>query len=260
MKKRDDRDALERRLAACRIAMANEAREEKIKETVEQAKEAFVTSEADSLFSHGEFLLAQLKWMRKRWWLLQLMILLLMWAAMVSVQDQQYIQRGMGVAASIFVILVIPELWKNRRYMSMEIEAASYYSLRQVYAARMLLFGLTDVVLLTAFCGTAAVALDYQLYRLMTQFLFPVTVTACICFGTLGSRRVCSEALTLILCVIWSSVWMVLTLDERIYRRISLPVWAALLAAALIFLIFAICRIIVKCDRYWEVSFDGIEG
>ena len=92
MKQRDDRDALERRLAACRIAMANEAREEKIKETVEQAKEAFVTSEADSLFSHGEFLLAQLKWMRKRWWLLQLMILLLMWAAMVSVQDQQYIQ------------------------------------------------------------------------------------------------------------------------------------------------------------------------
>ena len=38
MKRRDERDALERRLAACRIAMANEAREEKIKETVEQAK------------------------------------------------------------------------------------------------------------------------------------------------------------------------------------------------------------------------------
>lgn len=36
----------------------------------------------------------------------------------------------MGVASSLFVILMIPELWKNRSCGCMEIEAASCYSLR----------------------------------------------------------------------------------------------------------------------------------
>ena len=51
----------------------------------------------------------------------------------------------MGVVATLFVILIIPELWKNRSCECMEIEATSYYSLKQVYATRMLLFGVTDV-------------------------------------------------------------------------------------------------------------------
>lgn len=259
MKRRDNRDALERRIAACRAVTAGRVREERIRETVERAREAFVASEEEAVLSYGEFLLLQLSLTRKRWWLLQMVVLLLMWAAMASVGDQQYIRRGMGVAASMFVILVLPEVWKNRSCMSMEIEAASYYSLRRVYAARMLLFGLADVVLLTIFCGTAAFTLDYQLYQIMTQFLFPVAVTACICFGILSSRRIYNESLALISCVIWSAVWMVLTLDERIYQQISAPVWAALLAAALIFLAFTVYRAIARCNRYWEVSFDGIE-
>mgnify|MGYP006990195710 CR=1 FL=1 len=49
-------------------------------------------------------------------------------------------QRILGVVASLFIILIIPELWKNQTYQSMEIEATSYYSLRQIYAARMSLF------------------------------------------------------------------------------------------------------------------------
>ena len=59
-----------------------------------------------------------------------------------------YIQRSMGVIASLFVILIIPELWKNRTFQCMEIEASSYYSLRQVYAARMLLFGMAMVIVM----------------------------------------------------------------------------------------------------------------
>lgn len=78
----------------------------------------------------------------------------------------------MGVAAALFVILIIPELWKNRSCECMEIEAASYYSLKQVYAARMLLFGVTDVFLITLFLGTASAGLNIGLSELVVQFLF----------------------------------------------------------------------------------------
>lgn len=81
----------------------------------------------------------------KRWWVLQFMLLVALWIALSSIHDEIYIKRSMGVAAALFVILIIPELWKNRSCECMEIEAASYYSLKQVYAARMLLFGVTDV-------------------------------------------------------------------------------------------------------------------
>ena len=91
----------------------------------------------------------------------------------------------MGVAGALFVILLIPELWKNRNCNSMEIEAAAYYSLRQIYAARLLLFGMTDVFLLTVFCLVSSFSLQIAMAELLTQFLFPMVVAACICFGIL---------------------------------------------------------------------------
>lgn len=44
-----------------------------------------------------------------------------------NADDDFYIQRSLGVIASLFVILVIPEFWKNCSNKSMEIEAVSYF-------------------------------------------------------------------------------------------------------------------------------------
>ena len=82
---------------------------------------------------------------------------------MKNAEDDFYIQRSLGVIASLFVILVIPEFWKNCSNKSMEIEAVSYFSLKQVYAARTLLFGIADTLLLTVFCGAATVGLHFEL-------------------------------------------------------------------------------------------------
>ena len=43
--------------------------------------------------------------------------------------------RIMGISATIFVVLIIPEIWKNRRNGAIEIEQASYYTLRQICTA-----------------------------------------------------------------------------------------------------------------------------
>ncbi|MDM8211473.1 RNA polymerase sigma factor [Mediterraneibacter glycyrrhizinilyticus] len=49
------------------------------------------------------------------------------------------------MAETLFAILIIPELWKNRANCCMEIEGSTYYALRQIYSARILLFGLADI-------------------------------------------------------------------------------------------------------------------
>lgn len=239
-------------------AMQIPSQEEKIQETIRKSKKAFYRAEQEKTLSYHEFLWTQLKVMQKRWWLLQFLVLLTLWIALSSMQDEVYMKRSMGVVASLFVILIIPELWKNRSCACMEIEAASYYSLKQVYAARMLLFGMADVCLITLFLGTASAGLHVALLDLVIQFLFPLCVTSCICFGILCSKHLFSEAAAIILCMIWSAVWLSIILNETIYAMITIPIWCVLLGLAALFLAFSVDRILKNCNHYLEVSFHEI--
>lgn len=251
---------LEEKMKIYKEVMQIKSQEEKIQETIQKSKKAFFMAEQDKLLSYYEFLWTQLRVIQKRWWLLQVLILMALWIALSSIQDEVYIKRSMGVAASLFVILIIPELWKNRSCGCMEIEAASYYSLKQVYAARMLLFGIVDICLITLFLGTASVGLHFELLELVIQFLFPLCVTACICFGILCSKYVFNEAVAVILCIIWSTIWLFIVLNEKVYVMITIPIWCALLGLTILFLVYSVHRILRKCNKYLEVSFHEIRA
>ena len=166
----------------------------------------------------------------------------------------------MGDAAAQFIILIIPELWKNRTNQCMEIESATYYSLRQVYSARMLLFGIVDVSIITVFCGAASISLKLSLTDLLIQFLFPLVVTACICFAILCNKRAFSETVAVGMCILWSALWWFILLDERIYTAIKIPVWISLFGIALIFMAFTVYRSIHQCGRIWEEKSDGTKN
>ncbi len=234
--------------------------EKKIQETICMSKNAFFMAEQEKTLSYHEFLWTQLKVIQKRWWFFQFLILVALWIALSSIQDEIYITRSMGVAASLFVILIIPELWKNRSCECMEVEASSYYSLKQIYAARMLLFGIIDIFFITLFLGTISAGLHFELFELIVQFLFPLCVTACICFGILCSKCFFSETAAIILCILWSAVWLFIVVNESIYTIITIPIWLTLLGLAVLFLAFTVYRILKSCDKYLEVSFDEIRA
>ena len=120
----------------------------------------------------------------------------------------------MGVEAALFIILIIPEFWKSQTYQSMEIETASYFSLRQIYSARMLLFGIVDILLITFFCWLSFAALNVTLSQILVQFIFPMAVTACICFGMLCSKHPFSETVAVMMCIGWSGIWMFIVSRE----------------------------------------------
>lgn len=234
------------------------ASEEKIQETIRKSKNAFFMAEQERMLSYHEFLWTQLRVVQKRWWILQFILLVVLWIALSFIHDEMYTKRSMGVATALFVILIIPELWKNRSCECMEIEAASYYSLKQVYATRMLLFGVTDILLITLFLGAASAGLHFELSELVVQFLFPLCVTTCICFGILCSKHSFSEAVAIILCIIWSVVWLFVVLNEKVYTIVTVPIWFVLLGIAILFLIFNVYRVLKNCNQYLEVSLDEI--
>lgn len=174
--------------------------------------------------------------------MLQAGVLTALWFLLKLTGSNLFIQRDMGVAASLFGILVLPEMWKNRSANAMEIEGAAYYSLRQVYAARIFLFALVDFVLLCAFSLAAVLGGVIGMEAVLIQFFLPYIVTCCICFKTLYSPGIESEALALLLCAAWVLVWFLILSNEKIYLAVTFPAWMVMLSAAAIYLGYCIWR------------------
>lgn len=245
---------IEKLLKESRIEVV--ADEDEIQTVIQKSKAAFLEHESRQLLSYHEFILNQFHMIRKRWWVIQFVLLYLAWLFLSAENEAFYMRRGMGVFAALFAVILVPELWRNISSRCMEIEIASYYSLHQIYAARILLFGAADVLLLTAFIGAAHHFLDIALADLITQFLLPMVVTACICFVVLGRRRY-REWAAIGLCVLWSGIWWVIAANDQLYSAITLPIWSAVFALAILLLALSIYRLLKNCNKYTEVNLNG---
>lgn len=92
-------------------------KEENIQEAIKKSKETFYIFEQESLLSYHEFLWAQFRLIQKRWWIFQLLLLLVLGAILLFECKNRFVQRSMGVIGSLFVILIIPELWCKLQYI-----------------------------------------------------------------------------------------------------------------------------------------------
>ena len=115
---------IEDRLKGYRILEEPTAREEKIMETVRASQNAFFEREQEQQLSRWEFLWIQMKFIRKKWWALQALLLAGFWCVLqfnAGAEDSEVQRQILGIAATLFTILIIPEFWKNRSSRSMEI-------------------------------------------------------------------------------------------------------------------------------------------
>ncbi len=229
-------------------------REEKIQETITACKALYFRQEQTHLLTYREFLWTQFQYTRKRWWALQALLLAFAIRILPGMEQDYSKVRTTGVIGCLFVVLMIPELWRNREHDSTQVEAACFYSLRQVYAARITLFCIVDVALLTLFSLSLG-RMGLSLTEVISQFLLPVTVTACICFSLLCGKLNFNETVSLLACLIFGGVWWLILMNEDFYRRITASVWAVLFAMALGFLALAVRRTLQSTNQYWEVYF-----
>lgn len=222
--------------------------EAKIQKTIAASREAFLTGESERTMSHMEFLYQQCKYIKKRWWLMQGLLLAFVCFLLLGAETDALVRRTLGLAGPLFVILIYPEIWKNRSIDALEVECTTFYTLRSIYAARLTLFAGVDVAMLSVFYAGASLLTRLTLWQMLTQFLLPFNVTCCICFGTLYSKRVHSQTLSLFLCILWAGVWSLLVLNNAVFRAISVPAWVALLTASVLFLGYTLYR----GQRNWQ--------
>lgn len=216
-----------------------------------RARAAFYALERQRRLSGWEFLVQQGHYIHKRWWVFQGCLLLALWWLLSQSDSSVYVQNTLGIAAPLFVLLLMPELWKSRSANAMEVEGTAYYNLRQVYAARLLLFALVDLGMLTLFflalTCTIPAGPDFFLH-----FFLPLNVSCCICFRTLYSRRPVSQAFAMLLCVLWAGLWMGLVSVGPLYRLLTPPLWGTLLGVSLLYLGCCVVRGQTNLSRIWE--------
>ncbi len=227
-------------------------REPAVADTVRKSGEVLIKQER-GLLTYMEFLYQQSRFVQKRWWGLQGVVLMFL-LLLLKDADGIYAQRTMGAGASLFAVLIIPELWKNRRASSMEIEGASFYSLRQIYSARLLLFAAADLLMLTFFYVAALGTGHISVGMFIVNFIVPFNVSCCICFRFLCSQRAENEYAAGIVCGAWAVVWLLILGQDRIYEKIALPVWAGLLTGSFFYLIYCVRKAQADCELIWEVN------
>ena len=237
-------------------------REEAVKRTVEACRSTLQEQPLQEKWvrtSYFEFLYEQDRFIKKRWWMLQGAVLAFLWFWMSRyAQDSAEMTRLMGVIAVVFVILIVPELWKNRKHGVGEIELASVYNLRQISTARVLIFAAADLGMILLFMLAVHQTMTLSVYQLGVNFVLPVNVAGCICFRILHSRWGEREYLAVFLCLVWTGIWIMIITRDAVYLRVAEPVWATVTLATLGYLVFCIQKSLQFDEKRWEEHADGI--
>ncbi len=231
-----------------------EVQEEKLIQTILASKQALFNNSSEERVSYFEFLYIQASFIKKRWWLFQAGILILLWSYLYMTQGDFAVYRGIGILIPVFVILAIPELWKNIHSKSWEIENTAYYSLRQVYSARLLLFGGADLLMLSIFMITSNIVMQISLYDILIQCLLPFNLTCCICFGILCGKRFSSEYIAVAFCITGAAIWHQFVLNTELYLSLSKGILLGMLVLSAAFLVFTIRKLLKNCTGYSEVN------
>lgn len=236
-----------------RIAYNVTCDEKKIRETIDVSMSAFLIGELESSVPFAEFLYGQIRYIKKAWWLIQGILLAVLYFVLCNVNSDLHIRRSMGIAAPLFVVLIVPEIWKNRSCGAMEVEGTTFYTIRQIYAARLTLFAGVDLLLLTMFFLSVSFLSRITLWDIMLQFVLPFNVTCCICLRSLYGLGNYSESFSVLMCSVWTGLWVLIVLNDAVYNAISVSTWGVLLMLSFVFLGYSVYKGQKTIYKTWEV-------
>lgn len=209
-------------------------RESAVRNVMKQCA-GIMSRQDDRRASYFGFLHEQFKFIRKRWWALQGGSLLLLWMLLADYGEGANADRVLGALSVI----------------------SSYYSLRQICSARILMFAAVDLTMITIFFAVSFSTLQISAYRIVIDFLVPFNISCCICFRLLYSKWQELEYIAVFLSIACIFAWSLIVSTDFIYERISMPVWIGLLLLSFVYLIYCIWKSQCNCEINWEGKANG---
>ena len=232
-----------------------EIKEEDMRRVAELSRETFLKQESNKILPYHQFLFSQFLMIRKHWWGIQLLILGVVWYALMTETEAMFLRRDVSILSVLFIIAVMPELWKNLSNRCMEVEMSAFYSLHHIYAARLLLFGLVDVVGISIFATGIHNVFGITITEILLQMLIPMTVTAGICFLAMDKKRY-GIGLPAGCCVGLCAFWWWFCGNENLYTAIAPAAWISIFFVSCVFLLYTVARLLKHCNEYPEVGLN----
>lgn len=181
------------------------------------------------------FVWTQAGFIRKRMWVLQFALLagLLVLVASTGLPLRRY--ALCAAAAPLLLVANVQDLARVYHQGMVELELVTRYSLPKVTAARLLIFGACDGVLLAVLALVGSAVHRADLGAVLLYCLTPFTVVSALCLALL--RRLKPAAFGRVaLAVVGISALAVLLPADRLqgwlYSRDVRPLWAAALAVS----------------------------
>ena len=187
------------------------------------------------------FVWTQAGFIRKRMWALQFALLagLLVLVTAAGLPLRRY--ALCAAAAPLLLVANVQDLARVYHQGMVELELVTRYSLPKVTAARLLIFGACDGVLLAVLALVGSAVHRADLGAVLLYCLTPFTVVSALCLALL--RRLKPAAFGRVaLAVVGTSALLVLLPADRLqgwlYSRDVRPLWAAALAVSALALVW----------------------
>lgn len=183
------------------------------------------------------FFFLQGGFLRKRVWILQLLLLVLSGIALFAFQPE--CRAGITLVSAVSPLLVLAgmnELFRSYRYGTDEIELSTRYSLQQVMLARICVLGGIDTLCLTVLLLLAGAQLPFALHALLLYVCVPFLITSAGCLFILNRTRNRDGSFV---CAAWGIGVVIFSMVlsqgfPRVYETQQLWIWLAVFVVALL--------------------------
>lgn len=223
--------------------------EKKIQETINKSIHIFYNAEKQITVSYKSFLYSQFVNMKKRWWIIQFILLLCLFAILSLTNDSSEYQHSMSIISTLFAVFIIPEFWKDKYCHATELEQSLYYSLRDIYCARLLLFGLFDIGILTIFNIGLILFTTLDTASIILNCYVPMIITTSICFFTLCKPKIKTEKMTIIIAIALCFVWWIITMNNSLYSFLQNKLWITLFIIGIIILFLSVYNLVKDANK-----------
>lgn len=194
-------------------------------------------SPAEADMSFGEFFLYQIRFIRKKVWIGQLLALLFCTAVLFT--SSGTIQSIGLISALIPLIFIfgIGELSRAFQYKTAEMELSTPFTLNQVMLSRLTILGLSDILVLTCVIAMTAVFFPMSIFRILMYLCVPFLIVSfgCLCILNYVRTKECNFYCIALGIFVMAGSFALSEIAPSLYDASLISGWFVLFAVSLLF-------------------------
>ncbi len=222
-----------------------------------RGREAFLQQLAYPKLTYREFVLSQLRYIRKRIWAAAaLLVVLSRLIAFPAPSPEGTAFWSLSAALPFLALLTMTEIHRFAAYRMGELEASCRFSLPQIVMARLSILGTVNFLVLILLLSLISQVSSYSLLQILSYTMVPYLLVCALCLWLLnripGSEGIYACAAAAVLVSLFSIISP--HMARPLYTQPYLKGWLTLWAGCLMLIILQIHQFIKQLEeRQWNL-------